>query len=126
MRRCLDERRLASFDGRFVVLLTLAMEGGVARFVAEREREIRAEGLVPLLLKPHKAGDSRNCGLSTGALDAPNLRYQIPGELAALSALLGRLQIERVEIQHFLDIDAKVVEAVRALNVMAVRNHRPP
>jgi glycosyltransferase involved in cell wall biosynthesis len=50
-------------------------------------------------------------------LDAPNLRYQIPGELAALSALLGRLQIERVEIQHFLDIDAKVVEAVRALNV---------
>ena len=117
LRRRLDEHRLASLGGRFVVLLTLALEGGVARFVAEREREIRAEGLIPLLLRPHKAGDSEKCELTTAALDAPNLRYQIPGELTALSGLLGRLPIERVEIQHFLDIDAKVVEVVRGLNV---------
>ena len=117
LRRRLDERRLASVDGRFVLLLTLALDGGVARFVAEREREIRAEGLVPLLLKPRTAGDSEHCELSTEAVDGPNLHFRIPAELPALSALLRRLQIDRVEIQHFLDIDPKVVEAVRALNV---------
>lgn len=117
LRRRLDERRLGFFEGRFVLVLTLALDGGVARFVAEREREIRAEGFIPLLLKPHKAGDSKTCELSTAAVDAPNLRYQIPDELAELTALLAGLPIERVEIQHFLDVDAKVVEAVRALNV---------
>ena len=88
LRRRLDERRLASLDGRFVLLLTLALDGGVARFVAEREREIRAEGLVPLLLKPRTAGDSEHCELSTEAVDGPNLHYRIPAELPALSALL--------------------------------------
>ena len=117
LRRRLDEHRLASFDARFVVLLTLALEGGVERFVAERIQEIRAEGLIPLLLKPQRPGDSKACELSTEVLDVPNLRYHVPDELTALSALLGRLQIERIEIQHFLDIDARVIEAMRALNV---------
>jgi GT2 family glycosyltransferase len=117
LRRSLDEQRLAAFDGRFVLLLTLALEGGVARFVAERGHEVRAQGLIPLLLKPRKAGDSTSCELATEALDVPNLHYDIPEDLAALGALLRRLPIERIEIQHFLDIDAKVIETVRALGV---------
>jgi GT2 family glycosyltransferase/glycosyltransferase involved in cell wall biosynthesis len=115
LRRQLDERRLMIFDGRFVLLVTLALVGGVDRFVAERCRELRTQGLHPLVLRPAAAGDTGRCELWTDALALPNLRYDIPGELAALSALLGRLRLEAIEIQHFLHLDARVIDAVRAL-----------
>jgi GT2 family glycosyltransferase/glycosyltransferase involved in cell wall biosynthesis len=117
LRRRLDERRLASFDGRFVLLVTLALEGGVERFVAERGRQIRARGLFPLVLKARKPGDARCCELSTEAIDAPNLRYEIPADLPELTSLLSCLRIDEVEIQHFLDLDARVIDTVRALGV---------
>ena len=117
MRRRLDERRLASFDGRFVLLVTLALDGGVERYVAERRRQIRAQGLFPLVLKPLKAGDRAHCELSTDAIDAPNLRYDIPANLPELVGLLRRLRIEEMEISHFLHLDARVIDALRALGV---------
>jgi GT2 family glycosyltransferase len=117
LRRRLDECRLSSFDGRFVLLVTLALEGGVERFVTERGRQIRAQGLFPLVLKAHKRGDPRVCELSTDAIDAPNLRYEIQTDLPALASLLGSLRIDEIEIQHFLDLDARVIDTVRALGV---------
>ena len=45
----------------------------------------------------------------------PNLRFEIPGELPALKTLLGDLRLAAVEIQHFLHLDARVIEMVRAL-----------
>jgi GT2 family glycosyltransferase/glycosyltransferase involved in cell wall biosynthesis len=117
LRRRLDERRLSSFEGRFVLLVTLALEGGVERFVAERSRQIREQGLFPLVLKPAKPGDARFCELSTDAIDAPNLRYEIPAELPELASMLGGLRIDNIEIQHFLDLDARVINTVRALGV---------
>ncbi|MGP0057123.1 MAG: glycosyltransferase, partial [Steroidobacteraceae bacterium] len=89
LRRRLDERRLSSFEGRFVLLVTLALEGGVERFVTERSRQIREQGLLPLVLKPAKPGESHFCELSTDAVDAPNLRYEIPVELPELASMLG-------------------------------------
>ena len=117
IRRRLDERRLAEFDGRFVLLVTLALEGGVERFVRERSRQIRARGLYPLVLKPHKPGDARRCELSTDAIDAPNLRYTIPAELPELNNMLDSLRIDEIEVHHFLDLDARVIDTVRALGV---------
>ncbi len=117
LRRRLDERRLSSFEGRFVLLVTLALEGGVERFVTERSQGIREQGLLPLVLKPAKPGESHFCELSTDAVDAPNLRYEIPVELPELASMLGSLKIQGIEIQHFLDLDARVIEAVRALGV---------
>lgn len=117
LRRRLDERRLSSFDGRFVLLVTLALEGGVERFVAERGRQIRERGLFPLVLKARKPGDARCCELSTEAIDAPNLRYEIPANLPELTSLLSCLRIDEIEIQHFLDLDARVIDMVRALGV---------
>ena len=67
LRRRVDERRLAALEGRFVLIVTLALEGGVERFVTERKQQIREQGLVPLVLKPHRAGDARSCELSTEA-----------------------------------------------------------
>ena len=117
LRRRLDERRLASFEGRFVLLVTLALEGGVERFVAERSLKIREQGLFPLVLKPRKPGDAHFCELSTEAMDAPNLHYEIPAELPELTSLLKCLRISGIEIQHFLDLDARVIDAVRSLGV---------
>ena len=117
LRRRLDECRLSSFDGRFVLLVTLALEGGVERFVAERGRQIRAQGLFPLVLKAHERGDARVCELSTDAIDAPNLRYEIQTDLPELASILGSLRIDEIEIQHFLDLDARVIDTVRALGV---------
>jgi GT2 family glycosyltransferase len=115
MRRQLDERRLAGFDGRFVLLVTLMLAGGVDRFVAQRCRELRAQGLHPLVLRPVEARNVRRCELWTDAISVPNLRYEIPGELSALTALLGRVPLDAIEIQHFLHLDARVIDAVRAL-----------
>ncbi len=117
LRRRLDERRLSSIEGRFVLLVTLALEGGVERFVAERSREIRAQGLFPLVLKPAKPEEERFCELSIEAVEAPNLRYEVPAELPELASMLGSLRIDRIEIQHFLDLDARVIDTVRSLGV---------
>ena len=117
IRRRLDERRLTAFDGRFVLLVTLALEGGVERFVTERRQQIRARGLSPLILKPQRPADSRRCELSTDAIDAPNLSYEVGTELAELAKLLSSLRIDEIEIHHFLNVDAAVIDTVRALGV---------
>jgi GT2 family glycosyltransferase len=117
IRRRLDERRLAAFQGRFVLLVTLALEGGVQRFVAERSRQIRAQGLQPLVLKPLEAGDAGRCELVTDAIDAHNLRYEIPADLPDLIQVLKGLRIDEIEIHHFLDLDAKLIDAVRTLGI---------
>jgi GT2 family glycosyltransferase len=123
LRRGLDERRLQLLDGRFALLVTLGLPGGVDRFVADRGRALRADGLIPLVLRPHEARDSRKCRLTLDALEAPNLKYDIPADLDALEALLSSLTIASIEIQHFLDLDARVIEMVRALGAYDVVVH---
>ncbi len=117
VRRRLDEQRLTGFPGRFVLLVSLALTGGVDRFVAERCRELRAAGLFPLVLKAAEAGNAQRCEVWTDSIEAPNLRYDIPGELSELTALLKALPIDTIEIQHFLHLDARVIDAVRALAI---------
>jgi GT2 family glycosyltransferase len=115
LRPRLDERRLSAFDGRFVLLVTLALTGGVDRFVAERCRNLRAQGLFPLVLRAAEADNARRCEVWTDAMELPNLQYDIPAELSALTALLGDVRLDAIEIQHFLHLDARVIDAVRAL-----------
>ncbi len=116
-RRRLDERRLAAAAaGRVVLLMTLALNGGVARFVAERCRELRARGFVPVLLRPTKRLDRRQCELSTEAVDVPNLRYEIPADLDGLKLFLETLRVREIEIHHFLHLDPKLIEIVRAMD----------
>ncbi len=115
VRRSLDAQRLRAHAGRKVLIVTLALEGGVGRFVKERCRHLAALGITPLVLKPAKPEDSTRCALSSDELNLPNLHYDIPGELPALVELLRALSFEAIEIQHFLHLDARVIEAVRAL-----------
>jgi len=114
-RRNLDEQRLRSHVGRHVLLVTLALTGGVDRFVKHRCLQLRAMGYTPILLRPAKPGDLRHCELIVEGLDVPNLQYAVPRELPALQHILRTLAFEFVEIQHFLHLDARVIDAVRAL-----------
>jgi GT2 family glycosyltransferase len=116
-RRRLDERRVRAFKGRFVLLVSLALTGGVERFVRERCAAVRARGFFPLVLKAAAPGNAGGCELWTDALEVPNLRYDIPTELSDLAALLGALPIESIEMQHFLHLDARVVDAALAVSV---------
>jgi GT2 family glycosyltransferase len=117
VRRRLDARRLLASRGRFVLVVTLALSGGVDRYVTERCRAIRAEGLQALVLRPTAAAKPGRCELWTDALDVPNLQFDIPRDLDALTTLLHDVKVESVEIQHFMGLDARVLETVRGLPV---------
>ena len=117
LRRRLDERRLLAFDGRFVLIVSLALPGGVETYVTERARALRAQGSYALVLRPVTAGKSDRCELWTDALDVPNLQFDVPRDLAALTGLLRDLSLTGIEIQHFLNLDPRLIEAVRALGV---------
>lgn len=115
-RRSLDERRLLWLHPRVVLVVTLALTGGVDRFVDERCKSLQGQGILPLLLRPAAPGDRQRCELSAPNNAFPNLGYDIPTELPRLRDLLRALPIERVEIQHFLHLDARVIETVRELS----------
>jgi glycosyltransferase involved in cell wall biosynthesis len=89
----------------------------VERFVTERCHSVRARGLFPLVLRPAEPGNARRCELWTDALELSNLRYDIPADLPGLTVLLSALHLEAIEIQHFLHLDPRVVDAVRALPI---------
>jgi GT2 family glycosyltransferase/glycosyltransferase involved in cell wall biosynthesis len=116
LRRRLDEGRLKQFAGQFVLVVTHALSGGIDRFVKEQCRDLRAAGRFPLILRAVTAGDLLRCQLSTEALNVPNLHYDIPADLSALCDVLGGLRFEAIEIQHFLHLDPRVIEAVRSLS----------
>jgi GT2 family glycosyltransferase/glycosyltransferase involved in cell wall biosynthesis len=117
LRRRLDEQRLLALEGSGVLIVTLALEGGVERFVTERKRELHAQGLRSLVLKPQRPGDTRHVEICVSGTDVPNLCYALPGDLDALTALLRRLRLERIELQHFLDLDPAVIDSVLSLQV---------
>ena len=115
LRRRLDERRLLALRTPVVLIVTLALTGGVDRFVKAHCEALRQQGKLPLLLRPAAAGDRRRCELSTSDAELPNLTYTIPSELQPLRNLLRAMPIDRAEIQHFLHLDARVIEIVREL-----------
>lgn len=111
VRRRLDEARLVAAPGPYVVLLTLALTGGVERCVRERAQSLRQMRLRPLIIKPVEPGASAVM-LATDD-NAPNdLRYEIPGELLNLKGLLARIDIAFFELHHFIDNDPRLVEAM--------------
>lgn len=116
-RRRLDEHRLISANHRLVLIISPGRSGGVARYVEERCRSLRARGLVPLLLTAEHADGARRCILNTDAMAVPNLQYALPNEFPALADLLPRLRLQSVEIQHFLDLDPRIVALVTRLQI---------
>lgn len=126
-RRALDESRLRaeaqSHGKRHVLIVTLALSGGVDRFVAERCAAIRERGMVPLVLRPRMEALStptemrKHCNLWTDSPAVDWLTYSVPAELDALQSLLAQLPLDHIELQHFLGIDERLVDRMLGLGV---------
>lgn len=117
LRRRLDEVRLSQSAKPCVLLVTLALPGGVNRYVTERTQQLRKWGVQSLVLRPAEVGNPKRCELWSDGVELPNLQYDIPRDLAALSDILEKIDLKGVEIQHFLGLDARVIEVVRKLSV---------
>ena len=120
IRRRLDEARLVGVRGRCVILVTLALLGGVDRFVTERCRVLRRAGLTPLVLRPAKQKDiddpgPERCQLTDEAGQFRDLSYAVPRELPALRTLLKQLNPAHAELHHFLGLNPQVIEAIVGL-----------
>jgi GT2 family glycosyltransferase len=117
LRRRLDEALLAGDPRPIVLLVTLALPGGVDRFVRGRSEQLQREGLLPVLLQPLPSGKA-GCTLSLpmGERELIDLRYDVPSELAALRDVMGQLTIRDVELHHFLGLDSAVVDFVLGLD----------
>ncbi len=113
VRRLLDMSRLRAFDTKIDLIVTLALSGGVDRFVSQRCRQIRAEGRMPLILQPAKLADMDECIIRSDEPLFTYLRFDVPEELSLLRGLLGSLRLHSVELHHTLGLDARVVDMVR-------------
>ena len=116
-RRRLDEERLRSFQGRMVLIVTVARTGGIDRIIAERCRQIRMEGRLPLLLRPLTIDDAESCILRCEEMGLADLHFENDRELSSLLILLESLPIDAVELHHFLGLDPRLVAAVQQLGV---------
>ncbi len=118
-RRRIDERRLVDAAGAHVLLISNALPGGVSRFVSERRDAIAAEGRQALLLKPWEETDAleaEGVELTTSNATLTSLRY---GRLEGrpLEQLLRRLDIQRIELHHFLGVPVDMVDLALGLGV---------
>jgi GT2 family glycosyltransferase len=115
-RRRFDEHKLVGMAGRCVLMVKHGLPGGVDRFLADQRQRLRQRGLAPLFLVPPESG-GRGCVIRTDNPAIKDLRYRTPQELGELQSLLGRLQIEHIEIHHFMGLDGRLIELLRKLGV---------
>jgi GT2 family glycosyltransferase/glycosyltransferase involved in cell wall biosynthesis len=115
VRRQLDEARLLAAGGHYVLVVSLGLSGGVARFVEERCRAVRAAGGTPLIVKPDP--EHPPCCVLSGHDELRDLRYEVPRELPALHHLLQRLAIDHVELHHFFGHDGALVDRLIGLDL---------
>ena len=85
---------------RAALLITHAQGGGVERVVRERARQLHAQGLRPIVLRP----DGDVVLVSDASLEEvfPNLRFALPSEFEALVAMLAPEGVLHAEWHHLL------------------------
>lgn len=130
IRRAADERRLLNDARPTVVMVTSDLGGGTGRHVEDLCGALETEGFRCLVLsadrqmgpspqlvrlqvwrRAERAPDAPGVSVAT----FPNLTYQLSDEAEGLSALLHRLNIVRVHIQHFLGLPWDVLELITRL-----------
>jgi GT2 family glycosyltransferase len=108
-RRRLDEARLTASGGRHVLVVSLGLDGGVNRAVQERIAELRETGQETILLTPDiKNGDRYSLAIEKSGFD--DLHYDYATEAGALISLLGKLELDHIELHHFLDLPPSLIE----------------
>lgn len=116
LRRALDMARLRRETRPIVLLLSLALDGGVGRHVEDRIKALEAQGYAPLLLRPDR--DSQRLHISaSGALPYPDLAFRFADEGGLFAAMLDALPVHHIEFHHFLGMNQRFVEHCLALDV---------
>jgi GT2 family glycosyltransferase len=101
LRRRLDLARLQQArDGRpSLLLVSHALGGGTTRHVEDLARQLEAEGVLPLVLRPDP--DGRRARLTSPAVRAvPNLVFPLGTEDPDLLATLRLLDVRHVHVHH--------------------------
>ena len=116
-RRRLDEARLRNHGGPFVLLVSLALGGGVGRFVEARQTQWLQAGMTPLVLMPDGLENPQHARLRSSGIDCEDLRYHGRTDREALRTLLRALPLDHIEINHVLDLPFDLVDELYELGV---------
>jgi GT2 family glycosyltransferase len=111
VRRNLDEARLAATGGPHVLLVSLALDGGVSRAVQERVAAYQKAGLQTVILTPN-SGKEGDIKLTVGEPGFDDLQYDFTTEADVLRKLLGRLEFRHIELHHFLDLPPALIDSL--------------
>ena len=101
-----------------VVLVTHDRGGGVERQVRRRAKVLEASGLRPVYLRPAAltGGGGHTVAVEDSA-GAPELRFEVPREIGAVTKLLRRLGPKHVELHHLLGHHPSMLALPRQLGV---------
>ncbi len=96
------------------ILVTHSGGGGVDRVVAIRAAALAADGLRPVVLRPHKGG----CVVQQPDGEAyPNLVFAVPDELPELARLLQADRPRHIELHHLLGHKHEILGLARLLRL---------
>jgi GT2 family glycosyltransferase/glycosyltransferase involved in cell wall biosynthesis len=115
-RRAIDARRLLDGARDPVLILTLALPGGVERHVELRRAALESSGHTVVILQPADFEDHcTRLSVRVPALDLRDLTYDLPRELDTLRNLLAGLPFSDIEVHHFLGMHPEVLRLVTSL-----------
>lgn len=118
LRREIDIALLREDARPVALLLSLALAGGVERHVDARIEALERQGYRAMLVQP-QADHSHVKITLPGAPGFQDLLFRVDDGIAAFLALLASLPVEKVELHHFLGLDAPFVDACLALDAPA-------
>ncbi|HWE98386.1 MAG TPA: glycosyltransferase [Caulobacteraceae bacterium] len=113
IRRRLDQARLRRRSDPITLIVSMAEEGGVGRFVEARVQALASGGASVAVLRPEREAGRVSLRLH-GDQTLRDLSFDALADQAALLALLSELPIVHTELHHFLDIAPSLVEALTA------------
>lgn len=115
-RRRLDEHRLRHLGVKFDLLVSMALPGGVKRFVEQRCQGLKSQGATPLVLRA-TVDDHIELVVFEDEQRFPNLIYSSAESLSGLVALLETLDFRHIEIHHFMGMPGPLIEWLRKMGV---------
>ena len=117
-RRAIDMRLLLERAVSPVLLMTLSLPGGVKRHVSERQAELDAAGHTVLVLRPSESGGApARVNMKVASLGLENLAFDLPQDCELMREFLRSLGLSSIEIHHFLEIPAPILELAVSLGV---------
>ena len=117
-RRAVDMMLLRERADSPVLLMTLSLPGGVEKHVSERQAKLAASGHTVLVLRPAESdGAPATVNISVASLGMKSLSFDVPRDLDLLRGFLHSLDLSSIEIHHFLETPAPILELAVSLGV---------